>query len=184
MARVGRAAGAALTVAGLLLALAVGVPWALGWHTYAITSGSMTGTADVGSLVVARDVPVDELVEGDVITYLPPPGAGATALVTHRLASIREAEGLRVMQTQGDANAAPDPWEFVLDAPSQPRMVMAVPWAGFVVLALGHPGARLLLVTLPAAVLALLFAREAWATWRAEDELAAASPTGGPPCAA
>ena len=76
--------GIALSAAALILAGAVLVPALLGFQRYVITSGSMTGTYDRGSLVFDRVVPTARLRAGDVITFRPP---GHPAFVTHRIAS-------------------------------------------------------------------------------------------------
>ena len=65
-----------------------------------------------------------------VITYRPPPGAGPTGLVTHRIASIRTEGGRRVFRTKGDGNAAADPWTFQLEEPTQARVAFHVPHLG------------------------------------------------------
>ena len=94
----------------MLLGLGLVVPALLGYERYVIVSGSMSGTYDRGSLVFDEVVPVADLRVGDVITYRPPPGAGPTGLVTHRIAAIRRDErGGRVFRTRGDANPTVDP---------------------------------------------------------------------------
>ena len=103
------ASGAALVVATLAAALVL-APAVLGWERYAIVSGSMSGTYDQGSLVLAEVVSVADLKVGDVITYTPPRGSGPDGLVTHRIASIgRDERGGRVFRTKGDANPVADP---------------------------------------------------------------------------
>ena len=66
--------GGLLTAAAVALAAAVLLPALLGFQRYVITSGSMTGTYDRGSLVYDRVVPTSSLKVGDVITYDPPRG--------------------------------------------------------------------------------------------------------------
>ena len=72
----------------MVVALGFIAPAAFGYQRYVITGSSMTGTVDLGSVVFAEVVPVDELEVGDVITYLPPPESGVDDLVTHRIVSI------------------------------------------------------------------------------------------------
>src|ERR1044072_8768190 len=79
--------GSAL-LAAVIVAMLVLLPSLFGWQRYAIVSGSMTGTYDRGTLVLDEIVPVADLKVGDVITYLPPSGAGPDHLITHRIASI------------------------------------------------------------------------------------------------
>jgi len=154
------ALAAVVATAAVLLML---VPGFLGLDRYVITGGSMSGTFERGALVFEEQVPVSDLRVGDVITYLPPADSGITELVTHRIHSITEdaeAAGGRVFRTQGDANASVDPWTFTLSAPLQPRLQGWVPAVGWIFIALSQPGVRMLLIGVPAAVIALLFLRD------------------------
>jgi signal peptidase len=167
--RAGRlASGAALAVA-VLAALAALAPALWGWQRYAIVSGSMTGTYDQGSLVLADVVPTRDLRVGDVITYEPPAGAGPDHLITHRIASIgRDDAGRRVFRTRGDANPVVDPWTFRLDQPTQARVRVGIPYAGHVLAALGRRDVRTAVVTLPALLLAVLSLVALWRRLGAE----------------
>src|SRR6266545_1090616 len=102
-----RLASACAIGAALALGLCVLVPALLGFQRYVITSGSMTGIYDRGSLVFDRVVATSSLKAGDVITFRPPGHAG---LVTHRIASVRVVGGQRVFTTKGDANRTADVW--------------------------------------------------------------------------
>src|SRR4051794_15549857 len=156
--RVGRVICALLVAAGLLFGAFLVAPSLLGWERYVIVSGSMTGTYDRGSLVFDEVVPVKSLQVGDVITYRPPRGAGPTGLVTHRIASIghdRKTGGL-VFRTRGDANPVRDPWTFTLPNRTQARVVAGVPYVGFVLARLADRSVRMVLVGLPAALIALM----------------------------
>ena len=133
------------------------LPSLLGYDRYVITSGSMTGTYDVGSIVFDKPVAVAALEVGDVITYLPPPSSGVPHLVTHRIVMIRRsAAGSLVYRTQGDANPRVDPWTFHLDRAVQAKVEFGVPYAGFVFLALADRDLRMLVVGIPAALIALV----------------------------
>jgi signal peptidase len=140
-------------VSGLLMLMAavILVPAALGLQRYAIAGGSMTGTYNLGSLVFEEAVPVEELRVGDVITYVPPAESGIDNLVTHRIVAIDGS----TFRTQGDANPDVDPWTFDLTAATQARVVWHVPFLGFPFLALQERNLRMLLIGLPAAVIAL-----------------------------
>ena len=119
-------------VAVLVIAIAMVVLPMRGYHRYVITGGSMGETIERGSVIWAKAVPVPELREGDVITYRPPPGAGPEGLVTHRIVTIRtDGSGERIFRTKGDGNAAPDPWRFELDEPTQARVMFHVPYLGY-----------------------------------------------------
>jgi signal peptidase I len=154
----GRAARALVTtfcVACLLLASLMILPWLFGYQRYVITSGSMTGTYDRGSLVYADVVPVSDLGVGDVITYTPPAGSGPDGLVTHRIVSIeRDQFGRPLFRTKGDANPTADPWTFTLDDPTQARAVFNIPYVGYVVSLLSIREARMAAIGIPALLIA------------------------------
>lgn len=152
----GYAANAGLVLV-TLLAVAYVLPSLLGHERYVITGGSMAGTYDKGSIVFERAVPADELEVGDVITYQPPASSGVTTLVTHRIIAIgKDDAGRQVLRTQGDANPDPDPWRFSLTSGEQPVVAYSVPHAGWALIALADRETRMLIVGVPAALVALL----------------------------
>ena len=141
---------ACLGLAGLML-----LPGLLGYQRYVITSGSMTGTYDRGSIVFDDVVPVSDLRVGDAITYTPPPGSGPSGRITHRIVWIGSDQlGRPALRTQGDANESADPWTFTLDGPTQARVAFHVPYVGYVLSALAIRQARMLLIGLPALLIA------------------------------
>ena len=140
-----------LSLAGLML-----LPGLFGYQRYVITSGSMTGTYDRGSIVFDDVVPVSDLRVGDAITYTPPPGSGPTGRITHRIVWIGSDQfGRPALRTQGDANESADPWTFTLDGQSQARVAFHVPYVGYVLSALAIRQARMLLIGLPALLIAV-----------------------------
>jgi signal peptidase I len=151
-----KAIGGLLTVVALGLAGLLIVPTILGLDRYVITTGSMTGTYDTGSVVFTENVPVSELRVGDVITYAPPPGEAATELVTHRIASIDTVDGEQVFRTKGDANETVDPWKFQLEDTTQARVVESVPYVGYGLMALQDRQTRMLVIGVPALLVAVL----------------------------
>jgi signal peptidase len=162
--RVGRVMCALLVAAGLLFGGFLIAPSVFGWERYVIVSGSMTGTYDRGSLVFDEIVPVKSLKVGDVITYRPPRGAGPAGLVTHRISSVgRDPKtGEPVFRTRGDANPVADPWTFTLPNRNQARVVTGVPYMGFVLAGLAHRTVRMVLVGLPAMLIALIVLVGLW----------------------
>src|SRR5215210_6057398 len=161
--RIARVVSTLVVAAGLLFGALLVVPAALGWQRYVIVSGSMTGTYDRGSLVLDEVVPVEQLREGDVITYRPPAGSGPAGLVTHRIAELTTDEvGVRTFRTKGDANGAADPWTFHLPKGEQARVRASVPYLGFALAALGRRDLRLLIVGLPAGLIALMSIAGLW----------------------
>ena len=149
--------GNLLLVVVTLLGAAYVLPALLGHERYVITGGSMSGTFEKGSIVFEKPVTAADLEVGDVITYQPPASSGVTTLVTHRIIAIgRSPEGEQVLRTQGDANPDPDPWLFSLTSDTQPVATFSVPHAGWVLIALADPQVRLLVIGLPAGLVALL----------------------------
>ncbi len=150
----------ALCVASLALAGLMILPGLFGFQRYVITSGSMTGTYDRGSLVLSEVVPVGDLRVGDVITYTPP---GGDHLVTHRISWIgRDDAGQRIFRTKGDANQVADPWTFQLDRPTQARVRVGVPYAGHALSALGRKDIRMFVIALPALLIAGVSIARLW----------------------
>jgi signal peptidase len=159
MRRVLRIGATALLAAAVLAGLGLVVPALLGYERYVIVSGSMSPAFDRGALVFDEVVPVRELRVGDVITYRPPPGSGPAGLVTHRIAEIAPDGRFR---TKGDANATVDPWTFRLTAERQARVVADVPYAGHVLSALSDRRVRMLVIGLPAALIAVATLAGLW----------------------
>jgi signal peptidase I len=150
---VGRWATGAALLAAVVVAAFVLLPSLFGLERYAIVSGSMTGTYDRGSLVWDEVVPVADLKAGDVITYMPPAG---DHLITHRIAWIgHDPSGARAFRTKGDANPVADPWTFRLDQPTQARVRVGIPHLGRVLWALSHRNVRMVIIALPALLIAL-----------------------------
>lgn len=116
-----------------LLAL---LPTGLGLERHVITGSSMAPAIQRGSVVLEREVPVGDLRVGDVVTFHPPADFEVSGPVTSRIVAL-EAGSAR---TQGDASAQPDPWSLAFDEPVQGRVVLALPYVGYVYLALAHPG--------------------------------------------
>ena len=161
LARVAGRGLASLLLVATLGALAVTfVPQALGYERYVLVGGSMEPTIHRGSLVFDELVRVRELRAGDVITYVPP---GRRRPVTHRIVSAqRQRTGSPIFRTQGDNNAAPDMRPFKLDQATQARYSFAVPYLGWLFIALGTPQARFLLLALPALLIALWMLGRLW----------------------
>lgn len=150
---------ALVNLALVLTALAAAAwlaPSVVGYDRYVITGGSMGETIPKGSVVFSRQVPVADLEVGDVITYLPPAATGVTGLVTHRVQAVHSDDaGERTFRTQGDANPKPDPWRFALTSPVQPVVAFHVPLVGHGLIALADRTTRVVLIGVPAALVAL-----------------------------
>jgi signal peptidase len=171
-----------IVAAGRCLAATMLLPPLLGYERYVLTGGSMDGTYDRGSIVFDREVPVVDLRVGDVITYKPPPESGLEGLVTHRIASVRDDEGVPTFVTKGDANEDRDPWRFTLDQPTQAKVEFHVPYVGYALAALSVREVRMLVIGLPALLIAVALAARLWRDAGAEASARrdGAEPTGTP----
>ena len=155
-----RVASGTAVGAALALGLIVLVPAVLGYQRYVITSGSMTGSYDRGSLVFDRVVATRDLRVGDAITFRPP---GRVDLVTHRIASLRRVDGRLVLRTKGDANPVADPWgAFTLHGDEQARVAFHVPYVGFALAALSERRTRMVVIGGPALLIALVTLAGLW----------------------
>jgi signal peptidase I len=152
-----------IVAAGLCLAATMLLPAAFGYHRYVITSGSMTGTYDRGSIVFDKAVPVSDLKVGDAITYTPPASSGVDGLITHRIVSITDhgPEGVSY-RTKGDANPQADPWRFQLDQPTQAKVAFSIPYIGYGIAALSMLPIRMLIIGVPALLIAFALIARMW----------------------
>lgn len=152
-----RTTGNLLVTAVILLSLAFILPSLFGYERYVIMGGSMTGTFNLGSVVFEKTVPVGRLHVGDVITYQPPASAGVPNLVTHRIVQIRRdaKTGQRVFRTKGDNNPQRDPWTFRLTDAMQPKVDYSLPYVGWVFIGLANRAVRIVVIGVPAGLIAL-----------------------------
>jgi signal peptidase len=81
----------------------------------------------------------------------------------------RDRSGAPAFRTKGDANPVPDPWRFALERPRQARAAFHIPYLGFALAALGIRQVRMLLIGLPALLIALGTLARLWQ--RAGEEL-------------
>ena len=161
-------AAGVLVVLVALLALAA-LPRLLGYGTLTVHSASMTGTASVGSLVVARHLSADEIRVGDVVLVRNKTDGVAAPPVLHRVIDLSHRDGQIVVRTQGDANAEPDPTPHVLTGDTM-TPALVVPhvgrWLAFARTPLGWTTT----VAIPATLLLWLQLKAIWLPRRREPE--------------
>ncbi|HET7487889.1 MAG TPA: signal peptidase I [Acidimicrobiales bacterium] len=131
---------AAAVAAGMLATAAAVVVFHVGVRP--VLSGSMRPTFGPGSLLVTRQVPVEDVRPGEVIVFHAPAGQGDYA---HRVTSLTPADR-PVVTTKGDANPAVDPWKAELLGRSVPVVVTSVPGVGRVLSAAQEAGIRVALI--------------------------------------
>jgi signal peptidase I len=134
----------------------------LGYQRYVITGQSMTGTIDRGSIVWDRVVPTSSLKVGDIITYDPASPMAPAGNITHRIIwEGRDAKGRLGFRTKGDYNGYEDPWRFTL-GPRQAKEVFHIPYAGYVLAYLSEPRFRMIIIGVPALLVAFAVLAGLW----------------------
>ncbi|MFD4994232.1 signal peptidase I [Cellulosimicrobium cellulans] len=147
----------ALGCAVALALVGVVVPLVLGATPYTVLTGSMRPTYPPGTMVVVRPVELERVAPGDVVTYQLV--SGRPGVVTHRVVAVGVgADDERVLTTQGDANAAPDP-EPVRPVQVRGTVVYAVPLLGWVSSAVSGDARRTVAVVAAAGLLG-------WGAWQ------------------
>ena len=86
-------------------------PSLFGYHVFRVSSESMTPTLNVEDVILVKEVPVEEIEEGDIITYVGLEGDFGGKTITHRvIVAPEEIDGVYYLQTKGDIEgASPDP---------------------------------------------------------------------------
>lgn len=159
----GRALGS-LAIAVPFLALAfLGLgPRTGAYRTLTVLTGSMTPAYPPGSIIVIAPVKVWDVKRGDVITYNAP--TAGSPVVTHRVVSIRQRDGKRLVVTKGDANSDVDPWIAGIDGDTLWKVRGSVPLVGKAIGGMRHPVARKVgLIGMPL-LLAIVWMRDIWRT--------------------
>jgi signal peptidase len=139
-----------------------GIPAILGGTTFVVGGGSMEPTIPIGSAVLVAPVAAADLAVGDVVSLRV---GEQHAVFTHRIVRLADRDGTVWLETQGDANAAPDP-SLVPASAVIGRAVISVPLAGYLISILGSLQGLLFLVSLGVLVLA-----GAWMLEALEDDL-------------
>jgi len=110
-----------ILIAGVLL-----LPYAFGYQTLAVLSGSMEPAYQVGSIVFVKKVPPQDIKVGDPITFHL---SGDSMVATHRVVKIDNDK--KQFITKGDANNAEDgPTSF--DSLVGRASNISVPWLGYI----------------------------------------------------
>ena len=95
-----------LVVVSLLTVILARVVPLTGRSTFVVAGGSMVPAIGIGSAVIVEPVVASSLVAGDVVSLRSGPDR---AIFTHRIIRVADREGAVWVETQGDANPAPDP---------------------------------------------------------------------------
>lgn len=129
----------------------------LGWRVDTVLSGSMEPALKVGGVAVTRPVSMEEISEGDIVTYFSP---SDNKLTSHRVSSVADGAILG-FQTWGDANARPDPYRVPVESVVG-KVVFTLPYVGYVTNFIKTPLGFLLILGLPGLIVITL---EMWNIW-------------------
>jgi len=152
-------AGASLVLGAVLVTIGARL---FGYQPYVMLGGSMGSTAPLGSVAFIEDVPPESLHVGDVILFRPPSSGQPRDPVMHRIVSIEEVDGERVIRTKGDSNESADPWQLRVVGEGG-RLVFVVPYAGYLLWFFQTRAAWALVVLPLVAYLGFLALRRIWA---------------------
>ena len=160
-----RSTGNAVSIVFMLAALVLllgmtAVPSLANYRSYVVLSGSMSPAIPTGAVVLAATVSPTTLKVGDVIVYN---RSDVQERVTHRIYNIKEGGAHPTFTTKGDANGAPDTWTVQYPNDTAGKVVMSVPYVGYVYTILGSPQGRLVFLVVPVVVLSLMWL---WQIWR------------------
>lgn len=133
-----------------------------GYSPHIMYGGSMGSAAPLGSIAFIEDVPAESLKVDDVIVFRPPAEGEAREPLMHRIVSIEEVDGQRVVKTKGDANDSVDPWELGISGEGG-RLVFVVPYVGYLLWFLQTRVAWAALILPLAAYLGFVALRRIWA---------------------
>ena len=122
----------------------------------------MTGTADIGSVVLARPLEPSAVEPGDIIVMQLRENGVVHPPVLHRVIERRIDEaGEVVVRTKGDANESADPNPYVLRGKTATPVVV-VPRVGFIVSVLQKPAGWFGVVVLPTVLFAAAYLCRLW----------------------
>lgn len=152
---------ALLAVTGAILGLAAVTigPHLFDYQALVVRSGSMSPGIPTGSIVFYRPVQASKVAVGDVIVFDKP--GQANEKITHRVYSIGNGSSGKYFLTKGDANGGPDPWQ-VPAVGTGWRAFWHVPAVGYVLFDIQSTYGRLLLLLIPAGLLAAITLWEIW----------------------
>ncbi len=147
-------------IGALVVALgAVVAPYAVGGRSYTVMSGSMEPRIHTGDVVAAERVAPRDLRSGDIVTFEDPDVAGR--MITHRVRSTREHDGLVSVVTKGDANNTVERWTIPVDG-QLGRVRYRVAHIGYALAFTRTPPGKLVLIALPALLLGIVELRRIW----------------------
>lgn len=155
----GALAVAAATVIVLGLAAITIGPKLFPYQALVVRSGSMAPAIPTGSIVFYRPINATDVKVGDVIVFSEP--GQPNTKVTHRVYAIGTGAQGKYFVTKGDANGAPDDWQIPAVGKGW-KAIFHLPYVGYILFDIQSTYGRLLLLLIPAGLLALITLWEIW----------------------
>ncbi len=115
-----------------------------GHQTLVVGGPSMEPSIPIGAAVVLDQVEPASLAVGDVVSLRSGP---QRAIFTHRIIRLAELDGARLIETQGDANPAPDP-SLTPATAVLGRVAVSIPYAGYLLALYSAPSGILFVLSL------------------------------------
>ena len=106
------------------------IPMVIKWKPVVVLTGSMEPTYKVGSVIYYKQVPKEEIKQGDAITFT----LKDNTFVTHRVNKIEN----DMYETKGDANESPDPEKVSYDNIKGKVQKLYIPYVGYYINFIGH----------------------------------------------
>jgi signal peptidase len=138
---------------------AVVAPYALGGRSYTVMSGSMEPRIHTGDVVAEQKISPRDMRSGDIVTFQDPDVDGR--MITHRVRSTREHDGIVSVVTKGDANNTVERWTIPVDG-QLGRVKYRVAHVGYALAFTRTPTGKIVLIVIPALLLGLLELRRIW----------------------
>jgi len=149
----------ALATVTVIVVVTLAVAAALGSRSFTVMSGSMEPAIDTGDVIVTSRIAPSEARVGQVVSFRDP--SGTKKLITHRVRRIRNDGRSYRFSTKGDANNALERWSVPADG-TIGRVWLKIPKVGYALAQTRTPLGRIILVVIPAALLAMLELRHIW----------------------
>ena len=122
------------------------IPMLIKWKPVVVLTGSMEPTYSVGSVIYYKQVPKEEIKQGDAITFI----LKDNTFVTHRVNKIEN----DMYETKGDANESPDPEKVKYENIKGKVQKLYIPYVGYYINFIGH---NMYLIPIVVIILALEF---------------------------
>lgn len=140
-----------VNVAILGMKIAGKQPSILGYHVYYIASGSMEPTIKTGEVIVGKEVDIENLEIGDIVTFNGTKGQLNGKVVTHRIVDIYVEDNQTYVVTKGDAIGDEDDPILATDIISV--MKFKIPLAGLLIRLISNKFGFFFIILIPLCII-------------------------------